>query len=42
MSDHDLLSPDSVIEVIKQEIQDEYLKASTLNEMINKQVPLYK
>lgn len=42
MSDHDLLSPDSVIEVIKQEIQDEYQKASTLNEMINKQVPLYK
>ncbi len=42
MRDHDLLSPDSVIEIIKQEITDEYEKATILSELINKPVSLYK
>lgn len=42
MRDHDLLSPDSVIEIIKQEITDEYQKATVLNELINKPISIYK
>jgi HD-like signal output (HDOD) protein len=42
MSEHDLLSPDSAIEVIKQEINDEYQKASALNDLINSPKALYK
>lgn len=42
MQDHDLLSPESAIELIKQEITDEFNKASVLNDMLNKSTSLYK
>ncbi len=42
MQDHELLNPESAIELIKQEITDEYNKASVLNEMITKPTSLYK
>ena len=41
MQDHDLLNPESAIELIKQEITDEYNKATVLNEMLTK-TSLYK
>ncbi len=42
MKEHEILNPESAIEVIKQEITDEYQKATVLNELINKPVSLYK
>jgi HD-like signal output (HDOD) protein len=42
MQDHELLNPESAIELIKQEITDEFNKASVLNDMLTKSTSLYK